>query len=127
MQDSQILVMPTLAKDMGIHKHKLEETMDFPIFEKEAILGEYEESATTHKNITILYAKWYIDQAKREEKSPNLIHFAAALSNVLGAQFEFMQRKYEERAKAKMCSQISAFYLFLSKLDQIRQEETSYY
>ena len=101
--------------------------MDSPIFEKEAILGEYEESATTHKNITILYTKWYIDQAKREEKSPNFIPFAAALSNVLGAQFEFMQRKYEERAKAKMRLQISAFYLFLSKLDQIRQEETSYY
>ena len=101
--------------------------MDSPISEKEAILEEYEERATTHKNITILYAKWYINQAKREEKSPNLIHFAAALSNVLGVQFEFMQRKYEERAKAKMRSQISAFYLFLSKLDQIRQEETSYY
>ena len=48
-----------------------------------------------------------------------LIHFAAALSNVLGAQFEFMQRKYEEKAKAIMRSQISAFYLFLSQLDQL--------
>ena len=61
--------------------------MDSPIFVKEAILGEYEESAATHRNISILYAKWYIDQTKREEKSPNLIHFATALSNVLGAQF----------------------------------------
>ena len=80
--------------------------MDSTIFEKEAILGEYEESASTHKNITILYAKWYIDQAKREERSPNLIHFAVALSNILGAQFEFMQRKYEERAKTNALANI---------------------
>ena len=57
--------------------------MDSPIFVKEAILGEYKESAASRRNITILYANWYIDQAKREEKSPNLIHFTAALSNVL--------------------------------------------
>ena len=100
--------------------------MDSPIFAKEAIFGEYEENAATHRNITILYAKQYIDQAKREEKSPNLIHFAAALSNVLGAQFEFMQRVYEDRIKKKMQAQISAFYFFLTKLDQIRQEENNY-
>ena len=57
----------------------------------------------------------------------NMIHFVAALSNVLRAQFEFMQKKYDFRAKEKFCSQISTFYFFLSKLDQIRQEETSYY
>ena len=85
----------------------LEETMDSPIFLKEAILGEYEESAATHRNLTILYTKWYIDQAKREEKAPNLIHFAAALTNVLGAQFEFLQR-LDASAKAKLQSHISS-------------------
>ena len=104
-----------------------EETMEPPVFAKEAMLGDHEMNAASHRNITILYTKWYIDQAKREEKSPNLIHFAAALSNVLRAKFEFMQKKYDSRTKEKLCSQISAFYLLLSKLDQIRQEETSYY
>ena len=100
--------------------------MEAQIFIKEAMLGEYEENAATHRNLTILYTKWYIDQAKREEKSPNLIPFAAALSNVLGAQFEFIQKNYEDKIKKKMRALISAFYFFLNKLDQIRQEETSY-
>ena len=104
-----------------------EETMEPPIFAKEAMLGDHEVNAASHRNITILYTKWYIDQAKREEKSPNLIHFAAALSNVLGAQFEFMQNKYDSGMKQKLRSHVSAFYLFLSKLYQIRQEEASYF
>ena len=73
---------PHLQRIWKLVNKVLEETMDSPIFVKEAILGEYKESATTHRNIIILYAKCYIDQAKREEKSPNLIHFAAALSNI---------------------------------------------
>ena len=101
--------------------------MEAPIFIKEAMFGEYEENAATHRNLTILYTKWYIDQAKREEKKiPNIIHFAAALSNVLGAQFEFIQKNYEDKIKKKKRALISAFYFFLNKLDQIRQEETSY-
>ena len=75
--------------------------MEAPIFIKEAMFGEYEENAATHRNLTILYTKWYIDQAKREEKSPNLIHFAAALSKVFGVQFEFRQKSYENKIKKK--------------------------
>ena len=66
------------------------------------MLGEYNEHPDTRRNLTILYAKWYIDQAKRYEKASNLIHFAAALSNVLGAQFEFLQLKLDSRMKAKL-------------------------
>ena len=104
----------------------LEGTSDSPIFIKEAILGEYDEHPDSHRNITILYAKWFIDQAKREEKAPNLIHFAAALSNVLGAQFEFLQLKLDAKAKTKIQRHISSYYFFLSKLDELRQEESSY-
>ena len=104
----------------------LEEKMDSTIFVKEAMIGEYEENAASHRNITILYTKWHIDQAKREEKSPNLIHFDAALSNVLGTQFKFMQRRYDKTTKTKLRTMISSYYFFLSKLDQLRQEKSSY-
>ena len=99
----------------------LAETMDSPIFIKEAMLGEYEENAATHRNLTILYTKWYIDQAKREEKSPNLIHFAAALLNVLGAQFEFIQKNYEDKIKKKNAG-LNIRILFLSQ--QIGPDKT---
>ena len=93
---------------------------------QEAILGEYNEHRYTHRNLTILYTKWYIDQAKREETAPNLIHFATALSNVLGAQFEFLQLKLDKKMKAKLRVHISGFYFFLSKLDELRQYESNY-
>ena len=104
----------------------LEETLDSPIFKQEAMLGEYNEHPDTHRNLTILYAKWYIDQAKREETAPNLIHFAAALNNVLGAQFEFLQQKLNQKVKAKLRIHLSGFHFFLSKLDELRQYESSY-
>ena len=56
---------------------------------------------------------------------PNLIYFAAALTNVLVAQFEFLQR-LDASAKAKLQSHISSYYFFLSKLDELRQDENSY-
>ena len=60
------------------------------------------------------------------ETAPNLIHFAAALSNVLGAQFKFLQLKLDVKMKAKLQGHISSFYFFLNKLDELRQYESSY-
>ena len=44
-------------------------SMEPPVFGKEAMLGDHEMNTASHRNITILYTKWYIDQAKREEKN----------------------------------------------------------
>ena len=45
---------------------------------------------------------------------------------MLGAQFEFLQLKLDAKAKTKIQRHISSYYFFLSKLDELRQEESSY-
>ena len=45
---------------------------------------------------------------------------------MLGTQFEFLQRKLDAHAKSKVQSLISSYHFFLSKLDEIRQDENSY-
>ena len=54
----RLWLCPQSQKIWNFVNRVLEETMDSPIFLKEAILGEYEESAATHRNLTI-------DQLKR--------------------------------------------------------------
>ena len=121
----RLWLCPQSQKIWNFINRVLEETIDSPIFLKEAILGKYKESAATHRNLTILNTKWYIDQAKREEKAPNLVHVTAALTNVLGVQFEFLQR-LDASAKAKLQSHIFSYYFFLSKLDELRHNKNSY-
>ena len=54
-----------------------------PIFEKEVFLTDYENDTLTPYNQVILYTRWFIDQARTQESSPNSLVYPSALFNVL--------------------------------------------
>ena len=54
-----------------------------PIFDTEVFLTDYERSTLTPYNQIILYTRWFIDQARTLENSPNALSYPSALFNVL--------------------------------------------
>ena len=100
----------------------LEETCLPPIFIKEAMLGDYKGNPTSCNNLVILYTKWYIDQAKREAEAPRTIVYAGALLNVMSAQLEFINVKYDENAKSKAMMEINTLNLCLHNLDRLKKD-----
>ena len=54
-----------------------------PIFEAEVFLTDYENNTLTPYNQIILYSRWFIDQARTLENSPNALSYPSTLFNVL--------------------------------------------
>ena len=64
-----------------------------PIFEAEVFLTNYENSTLTPYNQIILYTRWFIDQARTLENSPNALSYPSALFNVLSEVQKSIRKK----------------------------------
>ena len=62
---------------------------------------------------------WAHDQAKREVEALKTITYAAALLNVMSAQLEFINTKYNEHAKSRAAMEIN---FFLHNLNRLRKD-----
>ena len=64
------------------------------IFEAEVFLTDYEKNTLTPYNQIILYTRWFIDQARTLENSPNALAYPSALFNVLTEVQKSIHKKH---------------------------------